>query len=100
MENVEVRELLEAYFLDNSLVILTQQEVEDLNKHYIGTVQDASKSGYYAECVCNAIGRPVTEEEIINLENFACYSHCLKKFYINGKKPCVPVFYRGANISL
>lgn len=96
---MNIRDKLEAKELRMAgNLVMTQTEWQARGAIYRGSVSQAKQEGYFTARFCEKIGKPVSEEEFKNANNFAmmkgCYMHyCLIR---KGKsvRPCIPVFFR------
>lgn len=96
---MNIREKLEAKELKLAGdLVMTKSEWAARKATYRGGIFEAKQNGYFTIRFCEKIGKPVSEEELQNADNFAmmkgCYMrHCLNR---DGKmvRPCIPVFHR------
>ncbi|MDE5601656.1 MAG: hypothetical protein K2J16_04075 [Clostridia bacterium] len=99
ISNSKLEECMQLYLLNVSRFenVLTTVEVREKGGKFLGSIRDAATLGYYTVPTCETRGQPVTDEELNNAQNFAQLRKCKRRFYLGGTKPCVPVFYRGAD---
>ncbi len=74
---------------------MTKAEWEERGGVYHGSLGTAAKQGWYTVRNCELKGVPVTETEFKNCKDFAMFKDCYTENCIKGKRPCLPVFYRG-----
>ena len=74
---------------------MTKAEWEQRGGVYHGSLGTAAKQGWYTVRNCELKGVPVTETEFKNCKDFAMFKDCYMENCIKGKRPCLPVFYRG-----
>lgn len=73
---------------------MTKEQWEQRGGIYRGSIGTAARTGYYTVRGCERLGFPVSDEEFKTCNDFAMFVDCYVEFCINGKRPCLPVFYR------
>lgn len=96
-----IKERLQAkeFRLSGNLV-MTKDEWLKRGATYRGTLGQAAKLGFYTIRACEKIGQPVTETERANCKDFALYADCYMYYCIDGKRPCLPVFFREIKVNV
>jgi len=62
---------------------------------YRGSLSEAASQGFFTSWKCEKLGLPVSPEEFENAKDFAMFKSCyMENILSDGKRPCLPVFYR------